>query len=57
MEEANSRLERYEKLGMKSTNRPQLSQSSYGPFRSGSSSVLRIRHRYPPPETTAQQAQ
>jgi hypothetical protein len=37
MEEANSRLERYEKLGMKSTNRPQLSQSSYGPFRSGSS--------------------
>ena len=36
MEEANSRLQRYEKLGMKSA-RPQISHSSYGPFRSGSS--------------------
>jgi len=40
MEEANSRLLRYEKLGMKSS-RPQMSHSSYGPFRNTSgSSVL-----------------
>jgi hypothetical protein len=40
MEEANSRLLRYEKLGMKSTARPQISNSSYGPsFRSPSSSI------------------
>lgn len=36
MEEANSRLERYEKLGMK-TAQPQMTQSAYSPFRSGSS--------------------
>mmetsp|Transcript_30719 Transcript_30719/g.53324 ORF Transcript_30719/g.53324 Transcript_30719/m.53324 type:complete len:593 (-) Transcript_30719:73-1851(-) len=37
MEEANSRLLRYEKLGMKSSNhRPPMSHSSYGPFRSTS---------------------
>jgi len=40
MEEANSRLLRYEKLGMKSTARPQISHSSYGTsFRSPSSSI------------------
>ena len=43
MEEANARLLRYEKLGMKSTGRPAVAQSSYGPFRgnaSGHSGVL-----------------
>lgn len=39
MEEANSRLLRYEKLGMKSS-RPQMThQSSYGPFRSNSAAA------------------
>lgn len=41
MEEANSRLLRYEKLGMKSSSssRPQMSHSSYGPFRNTAGSA------------------
>ena len=41
MEDATSRLLRYEKLGMKSTARPQISHSAYGPsFRNPTSSIV-----------------
>lgn len=46
MEDADSKLLRYEKLGMKSS-RPQMTHSSYGPFRSGSTVLnddTRIAH-------------
>lgn len=44
MEEADARLLRYEKLGMKSTGRPPASHSSYGPFRTNAAGHSGVLH-------------